>query len=159
MSPPSPTIHISTSHPTLTPGDTPKFTLTVSNPRPHPITVLTWSTPFDPKAAVLGIFKAVWAEDPEERVVEGRKIMFRRVTPPPRSDLVEISAEEKVVVEVELPDFPFEAGKEYRVWVEGRWMSIWGVGKESITDYMLEEFGGEGMVGEFKSDEVAVKVQ
>lgn len=157
MSPSSLVVHISTSQAELGPDDIAKFKVTISNPTTQPITVLTWSSPLDPKAAVSGIFKAVEVGDPEHRIIEGRKIMFRRVTPPPRAELVEILSGDDVTVEVELPGFPFESGKSYQMRVEGRWMSAWFVEKDKVTADMLEEFGTkEEMTGIFRSNEVTI---
>ncbi|KAL0632195.1 hypothetical protein Q9L58_008944 [Maublancomyces gigas] len=157
MSPSSLVVHISTSQAELGPDDIAKFKVTISNPTTQPITVLTWSSPLDPKAAVSGIFKAVEVGDPEHKIIEGRKIMFRRVTPPPRTQLVEILSGDDVTVEVELPGFPFESGKSYQMRVEGRWMSAWFVEKDKVTADMLEEFGTkEEMTGIFRSNEVTI---
>lgn len=83
--------------------------------------------------------------------------MFRRITPPPRDNLVEILPGGDVNAEVALQGFPFEAGKSYRVRVEGKWMSSWPVEKDRVTTEMLEEFGArEEMTGVFRSNEVTV---
>lgn len=156
MSPSSLVVHISTSQAELGPDDIAKFKVTISNPTTQPITVLTWSSPLDPKAAVSGIFKAVEVGDPEHKIIEGRKIMFRRVTPPPRTELVEILSGGDVTVEVELPGFPFESGKSYQMRVEGRWMSAWCVEKDKVTADMLEEFGTKEMTGIFRSNEITI---
>lgn len=159
MSPSSLVVRLSTAHPVLgAHDDTAHFTVTVSNPSTQPITVLVWGSPLDPKAAVAGIFKAVDVADPEHADIEGRKIMFRRITPPPRDDLVGIPPGGEVSAEVALQGFPFEAGKSYRVRVEGKWMSSWPVEKDRVTAEMLEEFGArEEMTGVFRSNEVTVR--
>lgn len=157
MSPSSLVVHLSVFQPELEMDDIAKFTVTISNPTTQPITVLTWNSPLDPKAAVSGIFKAVDVGDPDQAIVEGPKIMFRRVTPPPKTDLVEILAGGNAVAEVVLPNFPFESGKSYKMRVEGRWMSAWSVKKDKVTEDMLEAFGaGDEMVGDFCSNEVTV---
>lgn len=157
MSPSSLVVHISTAQTALGPDDIAKFTVTISNPTTQPITVLIWGSPLDTKAAVLGIFKAVEVGDPEHKIIEGHRVMFRRVTPPPRADLVEILPGGDVTAEVALLGFSFEGDKSYQVRVEGRWMSAWSVEKDKVTADMLEEFGAkEEMTGIFRSNEITM---
>lgn len=70
MSPSSLIVHISASQTELKKDDIPKFTVAISNPTAKPIKVLTWNTPLDPKAAVLGIFRAVEIDDPSQKIIE-----------------------------------------------------------------------------------------
>jgi hypothetical protein len=135
-------------------------TLRNTSPNTH-FTVLTWDTPFDPKAVALGIFRVKDTATGGELPTLDLKI--NRQLPPARDALVELAPGKEVSQEVkfEEPFMKLEKGKQYSVRAVGRWKGVWPVATGQLQDDDLAALGGGSrcLTGDFESKEVNISVQ
>ncbi|KAI5793185.1 hypothetical protein EDC01DRAFT_784946 [Geopyxis carbonaria] len=107
-----------------------ELTATTKNTSKHPLTILVWNSPLDPKAANLGVF-----------TVDGEKVggvMFNRKMPPAESDYVMLQPGEKISVVHTLP--------EGKVKAEWAWMGVWeGMEKGTVVGGYGSEDVGSGI--------------
>lgn len=121
-------------------------------------TILTWDTPFDPKAVALGVFRlkdiATGAEVPS------LNLKINRMLPPSKDALIELAPEKDVSVEVkfEEPFMKLENGKQYQVQARGRWKGVWTAAAADVNEDSLAALGGGSgcLTGEFESNEVTI---
>jgi hypothetical protein len=106
------------------------------------ITLLTWDTPFDEKALLLGIFRFIDASTNEALPSPGLKI--NRGLPPPRDAFLEVGPRHAITKEFVLdgPGVRLEKGKEYDVQAKGRWKAVWHASVLDIGDENLKKMGG-----------------
>ncbi|KAK2762089.1 hypothetical protein FQN54_001096 [Arachnomyces sp. PD_36] len=132
--------------------------ITIENTADHPITVLKWNSPLDPKAGLLGVFHLTSSSTGEELTLDTLK--FNRKLPPSEEDMVEIPAGEKVEADVEVPRVKVGGESDgFKVRAEGKWHGMWRGGVEEVMrEKMAEGREGLGDAGTFKSNEVEVTV-
>lgn len=133
--------------------------VTIRNSHPsQTITLLSWDTPFDPQAINSGVLCLENAKTGEEVQSPGMKL--NRKLPPPREDLIEISAGSTVTKNIALdaPWIPAD-GQDYRVHYQGSWRAMWAKSAAQITDEELASFTGDaGLQGGFSSDKIEVRL-
>lgn len=106
------------------------------------LTLLTWDTPFDEKALLLGIFWFIDLSTDEPLSIPGLKI--NRVVPPPREAFMEIAPHHAVAKEIVLdgPAAKLEKGREYEVHARGTWKAVWHASVLDVGDDNLKKMGG-----------------
>ena len=107
----------------------------VRNNLDHPITVLTWDSPLDPKAGTLGIFQARDVE--EQQLIQGDFLRFRRKMPPSKDSFRESGAKEQVRARVMLPGLRLSVGTEYVIEGRGRWQAVWNCPLAEVDESLL----------------------
>ncbi|ORY00745.1 hypothetical protein BCR34DRAFT_494395 [Clohesyomyces aquaticus] len=143
--------------------DPPSVLVTLKNTHPSTtFTVLKWSTPLDPNALNLGVFKLTDVDSKEEITID--RLMINRMMPPSRDDLQEISPGTEHATEVVF-DRPWMHSKKpakYQVKAEGEFKAVWEKPAGEITAKELEElFGGGSALNnrQFETEEVVVAVE
>ncbi|KAJ5223228.1 hypothetical protein N7468_007770 [Penicillium chermesinum] len=130
------------------------ITTFIRNDAATPVTILTWNTPLDSKAGVLGVFEIRNSED--SQIIPIDKVKLSRKLPATRQDLVEIEAGQTINQTVKLPVFNFEAGHEYDIQAQGVWHALWEKPLTEVTESHLLDFS-EATRGEYWSNIVRVK--
>ena len=143
-------------------GSPPTIAVTLRNTSPSThFTVLTWDTPFDPKAVALGIFRVKDAATGAE--LPSLDLKINRLMPPARDALVELGPGKEVSQEVkfEEPFMKLEKGKQYTVRAIGAWKGVWPVESAQLQEDDLSALGGGSrcLTGDFESEEVSISVQ
>lgn len=108
----------------------------VRNSLDHPVTVLTWDSPLDPKAGLLGIFQARDVE--EENLIQGDFLRLRRKMPPSKESFLEIGGKKQVRARVTLPGLQLSVRTEYAIECKGRWQAVWCRPMAEIDESLLE---------------------
>lgn len=139
------------------PDDSPSLVVikaTVRNLCNHPVTVLNWNSPLDPKAAVLGVFK-VFELQAEESASEiaGSTIMFNRL-PPTEDDFVELESGQEKTLEHKLLPYKLLKGKKYRITAVGAWMKVLYKSKKEAFAHDGRPGVEDSIRGEFQSNEL-----
>ncbi|KAH7132584.1 hypothetical protein B0J11DRAFT_427771 [Dendryphion nanum] len=119
----------------------PSILVTLKNHNPKStFTLLKWSTPLDPLAQILGVFKLEDADTGEKVPID--VIMINRKTPPPRDELVTImpGTEESVEVVFNKPWFPEKKPAKYKVKAEGTFKGAWEKSADQVTDNELDVY-------------------
>ncbi|KAL8740008.1 MAG: hypothetical protein Q9190_007244 [Brigantiaea leucoxantha] len=112
----------------------------LQNRASHPITVLTWDSPLDPRAGVLGIFQARDAQ--YDTVVRGDVIKFARQLPPNRDSFVEVGSHQQTETWVKLPVMQLKSGRGYLVEARGKWKAVWNRKLDEIEKSSLDSMTG-----------------
>lgn len=141
---------------TLQAGKSLALDVAVRNNLDHPVTILTWDSPLDPKAGILGIFHARDVED--DHLLQGDFLRFRRKMPPPKDSFVEIGGNSQLVVRAILPGLKLAVGTEYVIQARGRWQAVWDRPMEDIEDELLETLS-EASFGEACCDSERFEVE
>lgn len=129
----------------------------VRNNADYPVTVLTWGTPLDPRADILGVF-SVRDHTNDDASVPLTTIKINRRLPADHNDLVEIPANASIDRVVTLSHVPLVDGHEYAIQAEGVWHAVWQGGASDVTEAHLERLEGSSR-GQFVSNKVDVKVE
>jgi hypothetical protein len=123
------------------------------------LTLLTWDTPFDDKALLLGVFHLVDTSANEALPLPGLKV--NRQLPPPRDAFLEIKPRHAITKEIALdgPAVKIEKGKEYDVQARGKWKAVWHASVVDIGDENLKRMGGGTgvMTWDYESEVVRIK--
>jgi len=123
------------------------------------LTLLTWDTPFDDKALLLGIFHIKDSTTGQEIPFPSLKV--NRKLPPPRDAFLEIEPRNAITKEVVLsgPALQLEKGIDYEVQAKGKWKAVWHASVKDVGDENLKKMGGgTGVVSwEFESESVHFK--
>ena len=132
--------------------------VSIRNNAQHPVTILTWDSPLDPKAGLLGIFELVNLETKESVPLATARLA--RELPPSSDSFVEIKGQKDYKSSTTLPtvDLGLPDDTEYRIEVKGSWRSVWNGTKAEIGREALESVTG-GTAGEYNSNEIRVKIQ
>jgi hypothetical protein len=106
------------------------------------LTLLTWDTPFDEKALLLGIFTFVDTSTNEP--LPSPNLKLNRGLPPPRTAFLEISPRHAITKELVLDGngAKLVRGKEYDIQAKGRWKAIWHASVLDVGDENLKKMGG-----------------
>jgi hypothetical protein len=106
------------------------------------LTLLTWDTPFDEKALVLGIFNFI--DTSTNEALQSPNLKINRGLPPPREAFIEIGPRKAVAKEIVLDGrgANLEKGKEYDVQARGRWKAVWRASVLDVGDQNLKKMGG-----------------
>jgi hypothetical protein len=142
------------------PTSPPTILVTATNLHPSTsLTLLTWDTPFDDKALLLGVFRFVDTSTHEALPSPGLKI--NRQLPPLRDAFLEIKPRHAITKEITLdsPAVKVEKGKEYDVQARGKWKAVWHASVVDIGDDNLKKMGGGTgvMTWDFESEVVRIK--
>ncbi|KAL1955651.1 hypothetical protein VTO42DRAFT_8196 [Malbranchea cinnamomea] len=123
------------------------------------LTFLTWDTPLDPHAGVLGVFEIHDEDDPSVKI-NTQIIAIRRKLPPPPEDFVEIAAQQTLSARVMLDQVDLPAGRRYAIRAKGWWQAVWEATKEEVLAdaEKAEQLSGGAMSGVFVSESVIVSV-
>jgi hypothetical protein len=140
----------------------PSVRVTLTNYHPSTsVTVLIWSTPFDPQAVPLGIFRVTDRSTKQDVPMLGIKI--NRLLPPSREDFLELAPRHAVTknVYLEAPGLALEKGKTYDVQAHGKWKAVWHASLKAIGEVNLMKMGGPtGLVSwDFESDVIQLEVR
>jgi hypothetical protein len=140
----------------------PSVRVTLTNYHPSTsVTVLVWSSPFDPQAVPLGIFRVTDQSTKQDVPMLGIKI--NRLLPPSREDFLELAPRHAVTKDVylEAPGLALEKGKTYDVQAHGKWKAVWHASLTAIGEANLMKMGGPtGLVNwDFESDILQLRVQ
>jgi len=118
------------------------------------LTLLTWDTPFDDKALLLGIFRITDLAANFEIPSPGLKI--NRALPPPRDALLELEPRHAITKEIVLdgPGAQLEKGTTYEVKAKGSCKAVWHASAADIgEDNLIKMGGGTGVIGwDFESN-------
>lgn len=128
--------------------------LAVLNHAETPTTFLTWNTPLDPRANILGVFEIRDADADQVLVLD--TVKFARNLPPPREDFVTIPPGGKVDADVTLPRVPLVQGRQYTIQAKGWWQAVWEKGVEDIPQDELNSLSGDLNRGLFESEAVPI---
>lgn len=141
--------------------DPPSLLVTLKNTNPtSTFTILKWSTPLDPQATNLGVFKLVNADTGDELNTDIIKI--GRKMPPSREDLQEIAPNTEHAVEVVLdkPWMPETKPAKYKVKVEGVFHGVWEKLAADVQGHELEDYtNGVFENSPFVSEQVLLVVE
>lgn len=127
----------------------------IHNPESFPLSVLTWGTPLDKRAALLGVFQI--RDIGTGQTVLSDAIKISRKLPPLTEDLVEIPPGGAVDRVVHLLGQSFERGHQNSIRAQGTWQGIWNEPLASITASQLMHYTG-ATYGGFQSNVIVVKV-
>ena len=139
--------------------------ISLTNLSPHFISFLSWSSPFDNRAAAQGVFS--FKSTKTNTAAWGLNLKLNRQLPasghfsPEDEDIINVPANGKIEREVEIkpPEVVVMTGEEYRVKAEGNWMGVWvhdGDGGMRGRLGLGEEDGVRR--GEFESNEIVVVI-
>lgn len=131
------------------------ITISIRNPAEAPVTLLTWNSPLDSHAGVLGVFEI--RDLGNGKTIEIDTIKVSRKLPATPDDLVEIPAGQTVERIVKLPSFQSEEGHEYSIRAQGVWHAIWDMPLTDVTASQLTNLTG-AVRGEFQSNTALVKL-
>ncbi|KAG8525688.1 uncharacterized protein KY384_000448 [Bacidia gigantensis] len=139
--------------------DTPlQVNVRVQNNADHPVTILTWDSPLDPQAGLLGLFEM---EDvATKQPVALATARFARQLPPSPDSFVEIKSHKDLNSSTTLPTIGLglPPKSEYKVEARGSWRAVWDGTKDEISRLTLESMTG-GSTGEFHSNELTVEIK
>ena len=119
----------------LRPGAPFTIDVIVRNNLDHPLTVLTWDSPLDQKAGILGIFQARDVE--EDELIQGDFLRFRRKMPPPKDSFREIGGKEQITQRITLPGLRLSTGTEFIIEGRGRWQAVWNCPMADVDESLL----------------------
>ena len=139
----------------LNAGDTLDIQVKVENTGSSTMTVLTWQSPLDPQAGVLGLFEIRDTQDGS--VQQGKVLMVNRMMPPSQDSLVEIPANGIIEKTAQLKMFSLQPMRLYEVMAKGEWKGVWDMPRAAIDSHSLEEFEGAS-TGGFVSNKVMVRI-
>ncbi|KAL4867052.1 hypothetical protein BDV12DRAFT_171883 [Aspergillus spectabilis] len=155
--PPTPKLEVRLKSPSIPTSFSPPIAvsvqLSVLNTADSPATLLNWGSPLDPRANILGVFEI--RDTDTDEVVSLDTIKFSRKLPPPREDLVQISAGGAVDAEVTLPRVPLVEGRQYSIRAKGWWQAVWEKSLEDVPSDDLEKLTGAERGG-FESEAVPI---
>lgn len=141
---------------TLTPDQPVKVDVTVRNTANHPVTILSWDSPLDPKAGILGGLEM-------ENIATGEPVplvmaRFARQLPPSLDDFIEIKSHHEATSSTTIPTLGLNLPLDttFEVHARGTWRAVWDGAKADISRATLEAMTG-GSTGEFKSNKAKVK--
>lgn len=139
----------------------PTFTLKVTNTGSGPVTILTWESPLDALALQLGLLSIT--PSGAAAPLDLPTIQVRRKTPPDEDQLVTLEAgesqEREIVIKeqvVPISDLAGDGKGKGTIKCKGRWMSVWPVKRDGVTDHEIElqGMGDEALNGDFESESV-----
>lgn len=130
--------------------------VSIYNPAEHAVTFLTWGTPIDPRAGVLGVFSVCDTTNGEALSMSTIKIS--RKLPASYEDLVEVSAGQTLEKTVYLPELQLERDHEYSIHAKGIWHAIWDKPAAEISLVNLEDLA-EAKRGDFRSNSALLKME
>ena len=145
-------VEISTAS-NLKAGDTLDIQVKVENTSSSLVTVLTWGSPLDPQAGVLGLFELRDTQDGS--VQKGKVLMVNRLMPPSQENLVEVPAKGITERTAHLKMLSLQSARSYEVMAKGEWKGVWGKPQAAIDSQMLASFEGAA-TGEFVSNKIVV---
>lgn len=130
--------------------------VTVKNTGTSPVSILTWNSPLDPRLSALGLLKFTSVSTGE--VASGIDLKLNHRVPEDglfttEDDcIVRIEGGGIVEREVKIKEMEISLAKggRYKVGLEGWWGTVW-VGEGELR-------AGEGMMGDFKSEDIEVRV-
>jgi hypothetical protein len=133
--------------------------VTITNNFPHTISLLSWSSPVDPRAVITGMFQFISTTTNNPAPCLDMKINRRMPAYflPDDDAIVEIPSGgtfEKDFI-VQEPEVALTKGDRYRVKTEGWWMRFW-VHDGSIDPTRLSTESGRS--GDFLSNEIEVDI-
>lgn len=129
--------------------------ISIHNHAQAPVTLLTWNSPLDFQAGVLGVFEVCDTGNGQAIPIDTIKVS--RKLPATSADLVEIPAGQAIDRTVKLPPFECEAGHEYSIQAQGIWHAVWEMPLTDVTESHLADLTGSTR-GEFKSNVAHVKI-
>lgn len=130
--------------------------VSIYNPAEHPVTFLTWGTPMDSRAGLVGVFSVCDTKNGEALPMTTIKIS--RKLPASYEDLVEVSAGHTLEKTVYLPVLQIEKDHEYSIHAQGIWHAIWEKPVSDISVLNLENLA-DAKRGDFRSNSALLKVQ
>ena len=139
----------------LNSGDTLDIQVHVENTSSSTVTMLTWDSPLDPQAGVLGLFQLRDTQDGS--VQQGKVLMVNRLMPPSQDSLVEIPARGIVEKTARLKMLSLQSMRSYEVTAKGEWKGVWNQPRAAIDSQTLEKFEGASM-GDFVSNKIMVRI-
>jgi hypothetical protein len=123
------------------------------------VTLLTWDTPFDEKALLLGLFTIKDIE--HDHTIPSPGLKLNRKLPPPKEAFLEIAPRHAIAKEIVLegPGAQLEKGARYEIQSKGRWKAVWQASVAAIGYGNLQKMGGgTGVVGiDFESNVIDIK--
>lgn len=119
-----------------------------------PVTVLTWNTPLDESAVILGVFEIHDRETGDLLPID--TINFMRQLPPLPEHLVEIQPKGTTTAHAVLKDVNLSPGHTYSIQAKGWWQSVWRMAKDEVISKYLEDQSG-AISGDILSNTVEVK--
>ena len=139
--------------------------LKVMNTGTEPVTILTWESPLDVLALQLGLLSITpsGASSP----LDLPRIQLRRKAPPDEDQLVTLEAGQSEEREIALKepiissnDLAGDGKGKAKVKCRGRWMSVWPVKRNGVSDEALELMGlsDEALSGDFESEVVELDI-
>ncbi len=118
--------------------------------------MLTWDTPLDPKAGILGTFQARNVEC--EELLQGDFLIIRRKMLPSMENFVEIGGRQQIRARVTLPGLQLPVRTEYVIEGQGRWQAIWCRPITEIDDSLLRSLA-EAHAGEARCESESFEIR
>ena len=116
--------------------------------------MLTWNTPLDQMAVILGVFEIHDRETGGLLPMDTIQVM--RSLPPLPEHLVEIQPGGSAAAHVVLREANLSPGRTYSIQAKGWWQAVWRMSKEEVIAKYLEDQSG-AIAGDFLSNTVEVK--
>lgn len=129
--------------------------ISVQNHAQAPVTLLTWNSPLDPQAGVLGVFEVYDTGSGQGIPIDTIKVS--RKLPATSEYLVEIPAGQAIDRTVKLPPFECEEGHEYSIRAQGIWHAVWEMPLTDVKGSHLADLTGATRE-EFQSNFAHVKI-
>lgn len=131
------------------------------NTSPHDLFLLRWSSPLDPMASAMGVFK--FRSTRTNELAPGMNIKVNRRLPDggnfavSSEDIIKItsgaSVEKEIVVKE--PQVVLSKGESYRITAEGFWQGIW----IPLQNENIEKLNyGEALRDEYRSNEIEIAI-
>ncbi|KAF2432833.1 hypothetical protein EJ08DRAFT_647922 [Tothia fuscella] len=123
------------------------------------LTLLTWDSPFDDKALLLGVFRLVDLSNNE--AVPSPNLRINRALPPPRDAFLEIRPRQAITKEIVLdnPAMKMQRGKDYSVQGKGQWKAVWHASVTDVGDDNLKKMGGGTGVSTWAFETEVVRIK
>jgi hypothetical protein len=123
------------------------------------LTLLTWDTPFDEKALLLGIFTFI--DTGTNELVPSPNLKLNRGLPPPRDAFLEIGPRHAITKEIVLDGTGVKLvrGKEYDIQAKGRWKAVWHASVLDVGDQNLKKMGGGTGVNTWGFDTATLRIK
>jgi hypothetical protein len=127
------------------------LTVTLENKGDKPVTILTWNTPLDEKAAPIGIFKFKSTRSGD--YAQSQNLKLNRLLPPQDDAYLELAPRETIKkdFDIKAPEVTLTNGEEYEVQAKGFWGGVWEGRRGDVE-------GNEGFREDFESNTIVVKV-
>ncbi|TVY82079.1 hypothetical protein LSUE1_G004956 [Lachnellula suecica] len=136
--------------------------VTVTNLSPHPVSILRWSSPLDPRAIAMGTLKFVSSRTNETAPCLNIKINRKM----PASGYFSMGDDQITTIpaggtaqrdlQAKEPEVALTKGEQYLVKARGRWMGVWiHESEEKEAPKLRME---DALTGDFESNRIGIEI-